>query len=74
MTLTASLLLDLVLLGLLVVFFLVGYQRDVGFQLFQQSGAPLRGGGGALVEEGAPVPGGTRGQQHAVRLGVKEFR
>ena len=53
---------------------LVGYQGDVGFQLFQQSGAPLRGGGGALVEEGAPVPGGTQAQQHAVRLGVKEFR
>ena len=29
MTLTASLLLDLVLLGLLVVFFLVGYQRGL---------------------------------------------
>ena len=44
MTLTASLLLDLVLLGLLVVFFLVGYQRGLILTLCSLS-CPLPGAG-----------------------------
>ena len=44
--------------------FLVSDQWDIGFQLFQQGGAPLWGGGGALIEEGAPIPGGAQAQQH----------
>ena len=53
--------------------FLVSDQWDIGFQLFQQGGAPLWGGGGALIEEGAPIPGGAQAQQHSVRLGAADL-
>ena len=53
--------------------FLVSDQWDIGFQLFQQGGAPLWGGGGALIEEGAPIPGGAPSQQHSVRLGAADL-
>ena len=57
MTLTASLLLDLVLLGLLVVFFLVGYQRGLILTLCSLLAVVLSFAEGFQARLGPEVPG-----------------